>query len=497
MKKILLAIICIFLITRLYKIEQIPPSVYWDEASIGYNAYSISQTGRDEWGKFLPIHFRAFGEFKLPVYIYSVVPFVKLFGLNEITVRFPAVLFSLGVVLLTFLLAKRLSGNDKVALLSAFFLSISPWFFIFSRTGYEATAGLAFYLAGIYLFLFNKKSWYIFFSIVSFILSAYSYNSFRIIIPLTILILVILELNNLKKAKIVPIILSLVILILSIIPIYRLYKYDNGVSRLQVVAATNSTFFKNYISHFNPGFLFLSGDINLRSQQGGFGQLYLTDLFLLPLGLIYMINRKSKINYLTIFILLISPIPAAITKESPHALRSIAIVPFLSMISAYGVVFIRKYFNKSFVEILIVLISIFFFVNYSINFNTAYPTKSSADWQYGYKMIYSKFGNEFSKYDRVIISDEYAQPYIFALFYLKYDPNKFQKNVVRNSVDQWSFSTVSSFDKFEFGKINKLVTKDTKNSLIFASQKEKLMDVNPFDTIKFLNGETAFWIYKI
>src|SRR3989338_3538011 len=111
--KYLLAIICLlFLLTRFYKIGDIPPSVYWDEASIGYNAYSISRDGKDEWGDFLPLHFRAFGEFKLPVYIYSVVPFVKMFGLNEFSVRAPSVLFSLGVLILTFFLAGKLTGNN-------------------------------------------------------------------------------------------------------------------------------------------------------------------------------------------------------------------------------------------------------------------------------------------------------------------------------------------------------------------------------------------------
>lgn len=496
LKKYLLLILCaFFLITRLYRVGDIPVSVYWDEASIGYNAYSISQTGLDEWGKFLPIHFRAFGEFKLPVYIYSTVPFVKLFGLNEITVRLPTVLFSLGVLLLTFILARRLSGDEKVALLCAFFLIISPWFFIFSRTGYEATAGLMFYLLGIYLFLNKKSSWYIFFSVLSFILSAYSYNSFRIIIPITLPTLIFVGLDNFKKIKVLPLILSVIIVILSLIPVFRLYKYDSGTLRFQAVGAAPTTFFKNYLSHFDPNFLFISGDQNLRSQQAGFGQLYSIDLFLLPLGLLYIISRKSKLAYLVVFITLISPIPASITKESPHALRTISILPFISMISAYGVAGIKKYFNKSFLEIIVVLVSAVFFINYFINFNKVYPIQSSADWQYGYKKIYTDFADQFPKYDQILISDEYAQPYIFTLFYLKYDSNKFRQTVVRNNISDWGFSTVSSFDKFKFGKIKNLVDKKTKNSLIFSS--EKIPDANSIDTVTFLNGEIAFWVYRL
>jgi len=166
--RILFVLICLlFLFTRLYKISEIPPSVYWDEASIGYNAYSVLKTGKDEWGEFLPIHFRAFGEFKLPVYIYSVILFVQIFGLNEFSVRIPAVLFSLGSIILTYLLAKKLSSSEAVGLFSATLMTISPWFFIFSRTGFEVTAGLMFYLLGILLFLHKLNGKFFLLSVIS------------------------------------------------------------------------------------------------------------------------------------------------------------------------------------------------------------------------------------------------------------------------------------------------------------------------------------------
>lgn len=452
--KYLLALICLlFLFTRFYKIDEIPVSVYWDEASIGYNAFSIAQTGKDEWGETFPIHFRAFGEFKLPVYIYATALSVKLFGLNEFSVRFSAVLFSLGVVILTYLLAKKLLGTP-LGLLSSFFVSISPWFFIFSRTGYEATAGLMFYLLGIYLFLnFKKNIWFIFFSMIAFILSAYSYNSFRIVVPLTILILKIFNIKDFRqilKTAVLPIFLSVVILVLSIIPIYRLYKYDTGGSRLRAVSGTSATFVKNYLSHFSPDFLLFHGDKNLRSQQADFGQLYLPELLLLLLGLVY-ICRKARSNILLLMLVLLAPIPAAVTRESPHALRAIAVVPFISIISAMGALFFKRY-------LLIALILLAFFINYFMNFLNVYPTQSSKDWQYEYKKVYMDYKDQFDQYSRIKISDKYAQPYIFALFYLRYDPNKFRQEVVRNSPDQWGFSTVGKFGKFEFVKSENLVS---------------------------------------
>src|SRR5947209_2094309 len=49
-----------------------PPGFYIDESSIAYNAHTISQTGRDEYGAAWPLYFRAFGDYKNPTFIYLV-----------------------------------------------------------------------------------------------------------------------------------------------------------------------------------------------------------------------------------------------------------------------------------------------------------------------------------------------------------------------------------------------------------------------------------------
>src|SRR3989344_1405842 len=96
MKKNLLIFLVILLafILRFYHLNLTPPSLYWDEASLGYNAYSILKTARDEHGKFLPItNFAAFGDYKPSGYIYLTVPAIAVFDLNEFSVRLPSVFF--------------------------------------------------------------------------------------------------------------------------------------------------------------------------------------------------------------------------------------------------------------------------------------------------------------------------------------------------------------------------------------------------------------------
>src|SRR4030066_894589 len=99
---------------RFYKDTQIPPSLNWDEVSIGYNAYSILKTGRDEWGKFLPLHFKSYGEYKLPAQIYASVPGIAVFGLNELGGRITPVVYGTLTVLLLYFLTRALFANEFI-----------------------------------------------------------------------------------------------------------------------------------------------------------------------------------------------------------------------------------------------------------------------------------------------------------------------------------------------------------------------------------------------
>ena len=483
-KILFVLVVFFFLITRLYRIADLPSSVYWDEASIGYNAFSIATDLKDEWGSFLPVHFRAFGEFKLPVYIYSVVPFVKVLGLNAFSVRIPAVIYSLGTLLLTYLLVSKITGKKWPGVLSGFILSVSPWFFIFSRTGYEATAGVFFLLLSVYLFLCNSKKLIIFFlGTVSIILSMYSYTSFRLISPLVFAMFLIRVIKlyfvnkSIKRNIYIPV-LSLIIFLLSLIPIARLFLFDAGFGRAQTFALIPgfqqvydlsgkphlqitynrsghvdwkeniSTIGANYLSHFSPNFLLWKGDANPRSQIPGHGQLYWIDIPLFILGIYAIYKKRSFIFLIPLLLLLLAPIPASLTRESPHALRSILAAPAFAMITSIGVWYIAEKINiKKFSVIFIAVISIIYYLSfelYAMDFVLKYQNLTLHDWQYDYKEIFM------DKKESGVITDKYGQPYIFALYYLKYPPEKFRNEVKYNPVDKWGFSLVSSFDGFQF-----------------------------------------------
>src|SRR3990172_9037297 len=104
---------------RLFWLDKSPPSLNWDEAALGYNAYSLLKTGKDEYGFKLPVTFRSFDDYKPPLYPYVTVPFIALFGLNEYSVRLPSALAGIFSIIAIYLVVSFLF-NKTVGLFPAF-----------------------------------------------------------------------------------------------------------------------------------------------------------------------------------------------------------------------------------------------------------------------------------------------------------------------------------------------------------------------------------------
>src|SRR3989337_4126255 len=109
-KLLLILILSLAAILRFWELDSYP-ALNADEAAIGYNAYSLIQTGQDEHGNPWPIHFQSFNDFKPGLYFYLVLPFVKVLGLNAWAVRIPGALLGVLTVLAVYLLVKELFSN--------------------------------------------------------------------------------------------------------------------------------------------------------------------------------------------------------------------------------------------------------------------------------------------------------------------------------------------------------------------------------------------------
>ena len=109
MKKfLLLTIVILAALLRLVALDRYPAGLNADEAALGYNAYSLLLTGRDEHGHVWPVNLESFGDFKPGFYAYLLIPFIKFLGLTELAVRLPSALIGVLAVVFIYLLAKEI-----------------------------------------------------------------------------------------------------------------------------------------------------------------------------------------------------------------------------------------------------------------------------------------------------------------------------------------------------------------------------------------------------
>src|SRR3990167_3632600 len=490
-KKIFWAILVLAFILRFYKLSTVPPSLDWDENSNAYNAYSILKTGRDEYGVFLPITNRSFDDYKPPLYMYLDVPTVAIFGLTPFAARLPSAFFGFLTVPLIYFLAKKLfdktenskwkmvNGNSQtIALCAMFLLAISPWHLQVSRIGFESTVGLFFAVGSIIAFLYSlkDKKWLIVSAILLGI-SAYSYHSERIFVPLLFAGTFIIYRKEIlavsKKYLAVFVIITILIglpLAILIPPkvILQRFEVTTGKPRLEDTEKSikyilqdqdlglrlgkyihnrrfviGQTWFGNYLSHFDFNFLFTKGDDNFRHHIGNIGMVYLFQFPLVLYGIFLLVRNRNKTSAFLLAWLLIAPIPATPAVPNPHGNRSLPMDPALQIISAYALVsiFSMEFLLKKPVQYFYILWIGVSIIVYLHNYWRHYPYDKADFWQYGYKEAVLESEKIKNQYTKINVDHSIEQAYVFWLFNTKYDPRSYQQSGTRQNFDKYYFDT--------------------------------------------------------
>ncbi len=546
-RKIYLTLILIIILSfflRFYKVTENPPALNWDEVSIGYNAYSILKTGKDEWNQPFPIHFKAYGEYKLPAQIYASIPGIYLFGLNELGIRITPVIYGTLTVLVMFFLGKQLFQSSLAGLIASLLLAVSPWHIHLTRASFESSLATFLVTTGIWLLIrgFQDQKWFVI-SMIPFALSVFTYNSARIFTPVFLIAAVLLYRKTLIKFRRIAVfsIIVFTVLVLPLVPYlfsgersarYKLVSVtddpgliprineNRGHSRLprplprlvhNKITYAAFYFSRNYLTHFTPRFLFVSGAPHKQHHVQNMGELYYFQAPFLLLGLYALFKLRNKFTGLLMAWVLLAFIPVSVTNDSiPHALRTLIAVPFYQLVSALGFVFSLSWFSKlsplqkitgGVVLLFVVAVSI---VYYLYQYYIIYPVKYSRDWQYGYKQVVDYIGKHSNEYDQIVFTRHYGEPHMFTLFYLSYDPSQYQNNpnLVRFETHDWAW--VLRFDKYYFPDLGDegtqfadVVKANPDKKLLFVGRKGDFpKEIPRLFSVDFLNGENAFDIVE-
>jgi len=487
--KPLIAVLILAAVLRFYHLGSNPPSPYWEEAALGYDAYSILKTGKDFHGNSWPlVAFESFGDYKPSLYFYATVPSVVIFGLNTFAVRFPSALFGTLTVLLVYFLIK----DKRTALIASLLLAISPWHLQLSRAGFEANLGLFLLVLGVF--------WS-----PALALSMFAYHANRILAPLLFLVLAATgRIKNFWRSSLVFLVLILPILWQFNSPVVRQrFAETSAFTTLEPIIKSNQLiaadgggiiarlihhrfwqysqiFLTNYFSHFNFNYLFLQGDANPRHSIQTVGGLYLIEAPFLLYGLLQSLKKRTKTDLMLLAWLFLAPIPAALTLASPHALRSLAMLIPLTIFTARGVIRFKKIFF---------IILILEFSRYLYLYHQVYPNQWASQWQSGYREMVQYVDANKDKYNQIYITRSLGRPSIYYWFYTKTDPRLVQ--AVNNSVpkDQGEY--------LEFGKIKFQDGNYLPDSLIVLSaDTPPLSFAKLIKEIKNINKQTVFFIYE-
>lgn len=546
-KLFLIVIILIASLLRLWNLKANPPHLTQDEAALGYNAYSILKTGKDEHGEVLPIVFKSFGDYKPGLYVYLAVPFVAAFGLTETAVRLPSALSGVVAVYLLYMIVYELFqkkkiyvGNKTLGLVAALVLATNPWHIHLSRGAWEVNVALTLTLIGIYFFICGFKNARYFYAAALFFSSTLlTYQGAKLSTALVVVSLLIgywNEISKLVKNKstifIGPVLLGLLVsvpIILSLfqgktgrLDVYSVFSYPRKTEDVQSFLEQSATkkgsleyylfyseplyftrvILEHWFNHYSGRFLLFDGDWqNPRNTVVNHGVLLMADGFFLLIGTGALLKNSTRKQKIFIFAwLFLSPLPAAFSRDQIQALRAFNEVVPLVIITAVGIVaFARSKFTK-FIAFAIYIGSMVYLLDAYFVHN---PVHNGRYYQYGYKEVVQKISPIQKNYNKIVVQQSYDQPYIFFLFYQKYDPQKYQSqnNYAANEVGD--VGLVSRLDNIEFKDIYWPHDRGEKGTL-FAGNEEKLPDqdihgddFNVLDTVNLPTGENVFKLVEV
>lgn len=524
-KLLLIGIVILAAVLRLYRLNSIPPGVNRDEASIGVTAYSLMTTGRDEYGRFLPLSFESFGDWKLPLYIYTTIPFVKMFGLSELAVRLPSALAGIASVAALYYLARMLFASETIGLLSALSLALMPWHIHISRVESEAIVAVFFTIAGSLCFLRALKHTSLrslIYAAVLFALTYYTYHGNHVFTTLLLVGLAGIYWQDLIKiprwwialgtgAVMTLIILSVTLtadhtkiggisifgdptVIHNQIELPRLAHVNPDSLYVRLIhnrvtyAAT--TVLRNYLKSYGPEFLFIKGGGNRAHNIEGFGNLYPIDAFLLLVGIATLIGGlKKREPKFILWWIGIGGIAAAITKDAPHSNRMLAVVPSFSIAVALGISAFYKTLGGHYKKAALAILTLGYltFMTYYLDlYYSHFPTYEAANWGYAYQKLTPIIFDPALSKKNVIMTEPQTSPYIFLLFYSGYSPEAYQREATRYPISADGFTDVKGFGRFSFRAI------DWNHDLVTP---QTLLVANPEEVPKELGSKIISTIY--
>ncbi len=496
----LILITTLGLFFRLCQLANLPGGFHVDEVKIGWNAYSLWKTGADDWLHPFPLHYDTFGDQRPTGIFYATAPSLAAFGLTQYAVRFPAAIFGSLTVIGVFFLSYFLTKNRLLSLFSALALALSPWHITLSRASSEGIIATTLIIFGL-VFLIKSFSSFprnfatLLLATILLTLSFFFYHTARMLVPLFVLTAIVHHFYVTKKIIIssfsVLIIVSLLTLSFILTPAARgrlsqvsiftdagvrkeldRLPFEEGNNKVFLARALHnkvvlysSRFLNEYTRYFSGSFFLNFEEAKpARYQTVMRGLLLYTEFFLLVIGLIALAQRPQKFSLLPLALLLVAPLPAAITTEdAPNLHRSLLMSPFLSMLVGLGIYWLKRFTRLPLIFLALILILDLFHYTHMYMVHNPVRDELTITRNSGAIELFSTLKGLEDKYTGIYITNRPDHTYPWYAFLTRQNPKTFNMELASSK------SQVFMYGKYIFTQFRcpaqELIDRRIKNAI--------------------------------
>ncbi|MDR0890511.1 MAG: hypothetical protein LBM05_00010 [Endomicrobium sp.] len=473
---IIIFLFAVAVAVRFAFLSEVPLGLNQDEASAGYDAWSILNFGIDRNGYKLPLYLFAWGSGQSALYAYLSIPFIAVLGLNVFSIRIVQALVSIATLIVFYKLVKRIEEYDTkesasnfkyFPFVALFIFVICPWHIMLSHFALDANLFTAFFLFAVYTLLYSidKKRIFFYLAIVLFGISLYAYAISYIVVPIFLSISCLILLKN-RKIKIKQILIAVGIFLIIAAPLVIMNLNNMGILQNVKLPLFSVPQFSSYrggevaFSNIKSGISSIINLIFLQKEQllynaiPEYGTLYKCSFIFLILGLIYAFHRLIKniknVNMTVNTVMCIWFIVAFFSSSLINKLNTyrinIIFIPCIYFI-ALGIVWSAKNIK---VILTILLIYGVLFISFTSSYFTEYNTRKNLKYYFFNGIVEAVQYAEKMPSDTIYVTNSINQPYIFVLFATKENPQNFINTVeiVREDV---AFQQIKSLGRYKFG----------------------------------------------
>lgn len=455
----------------LLRLHIVPTGISSDTLLYFMNARAIAETGKDIYGHLYPLYFLHKDIVAMPLTIYVIAFFYKLFGSAHIIGYLPNILISTISIVVVGVFTSHITKNVRAGIFAAIALTFSPWHYHLSRTGFEGVFGFTLIFIGIYLSILGiQQKKYLFWSFVMMFLATLSYKAVNIfLLCYPFVLLCFTGISFAKPKRFIAYAISIwFIIFLQWFLLFFLYKdsYASGIlshtvdrakkevntqmelsdapRKLKLLLsntpiAITTIAIQNYLHFFSPQYLFTTGDTDNRFSTTGHGQLYLLDGLFIVLGILWLVKRKNfSVLRLVNAIVIVAPLGSMIADEQ-YAIRTFVSVFIFATLSGTGAShFIDMFSHNRFKKVIFVVLSISYLFSVSV-------------YLYRYHFLYVHYGRwAWNSNNKEVFASAYNDSFTHS---------------------QITFGGTSEFDYLDFMYWNHLPIKEVQHALITYDNK--------------------------